>query len=118
MPSTVHRLGVHTERPGRRSGLYALVAIVPVGSNKVSTGSEALVFWNVRGLNTTAHRNVVAKLVGQERVSLVCLHLLRTRRTGLSGNGPATSSIHRRPLIKPSSMVSVESAGGQRAAQD
>jgi hypothetical protein len=49
------------------------VAITPVGSNKVSMDSEAVVFWNVHGLNTRGHRDVVTELVYQERVSLICL---------------------------------------------
>jgi hypothetical protein len=54
-------------------GLWALVAIVPVGSNKVPVDSEAIMFWNVHRLNKMARRDVVTELVSQERVSLICL---------------------------------------------
>jgi hypothetical protein len=43
------------------------VGIVPVGSIKVFMDSEAVVFWNVCRLNSRACRDVVAKLVSQER---------------------------------------------------
>jgi exonuclease III len=34
---------------------------------------DRLLCWNVRGLNARAHRDVVADLVSQEKISLLCL---------------------------------------------
>lgn len=36
-------------------------------------GSEKILVWNVRGLNSPAHRDVVRKLIAAERPSLVSL---------------------------------------------
>jgi hypothetical protein len=66
-----------TACPTPPSELCAPMAIVPVGSIKVSMDSEAIVFWNVCRLNSRARRHVVAKLVGQERISLLCLQMTK-----------------------------------------
>jgi exonuclease III len=39
----------------------------------VLMGSESILVWNVRGLNTTSHRDAVHELVFVERPSIVCL---------------------------------------------
>jgi exonuclease III len=36
-------------------------------------GSKNLLVWNVRGLNSRAHRDTVRQLVATERPSVICL---------------------------------------------
>jgi hypothetical protein len=40
-------------------------------------GSKNVICWNVWGINSGAHRNMVRELVREERVSLVCLQVTK-----------------------------------------
>jgi hypothetical protein len=48
-----------------------------LGSQSVSMDSDAILVWNVCGLNSRVHHTVVMDMVAQERISLVCLQEMK-----------------------------------------